>query len=64
MNAQELKEKSFLDNMGKLLGGAMYSILMNRFGKEKAEEILNQVIFVIADADATNPLAKPDEVIN
>ena len=38
MNAQELKEKSFL--------------------------VLNQVIFVIADADATNPLAKPDEVIN
>jgi hypothetical protein len=55
MKEEELKEEAFSNNMAKVLG-SLDNIMLSRFGKEKADELLTQIIFVIADEVATEPL--------
>lgn len=55
MKEEELKEEAFSNNMAKVLG-SLDNIMLSRFGKEKADELLTQIIFLIADEVATEPL--------
>ena len=59
--AVKLENETFIPQLSRVMGTAVYGLLLSRFGKEKADEMLAKMLLPVISADADLRKEQPQQ---